>query len=107
MESLWKTCRGGEWGRRWAGWPGSGVVRDGWPGSGVVRDGWLGSGVVRDGWPGSGVVWVDWLGSGVVRDGWPGSDVAAVGAGRGSCAGRAGWLSFREKKHLTSYAKAY
>ena len=29
------------------------------------------------------------------------------GAGRGWSAGRAGWLSFREKKCLTSYAKAY
>ena len=29
------------------------------------------------------------------------------GAGRGCSAGRAGWLSFREKKCLTSYAKAY
>lgn len=29
------------------------------------------------------------------------------GAGRGCSAGRAGWLSFREKKRLTSYAKAY
>ena len=29
------------------------------------------------------------------------------GAGRGCSAGRAGWLSFREKKYLTSYAKAY
>ena len=47
VESLWKTCRSGEWGRRWAGWPGSGVVRDGWLGSGVVRDGWPGSDVVR------------------------------------------------------------
>ena len=79
MESLWKTCRGGEWGRRWAGWPGSGVVRDGWPGSGVVRDGWPGSGVVRDGWPGSGVVRDGWPGSGVVRDGWPGSGVVRDG----------------------------
>ena len=56
VESLWKTCRSGEWGRRWAGWLGSDVVRDGWPGSDVVRDGWPGSGVVRDGWLGSGVV---------------------------------------------------
>ena len=29
------------------------------------------------------------------------------GAGRGCSAGRAGWLSCREKKCLTSYAKAY
>ena len=29
------------------------------------------------------------------------------GAGRGCSAGRTGWLSFREKKCLTSYAKAY
>ncbi len=47
-KTLWKTCRGGEWGRCWAGWPRSGVVQDGWPGSGVVRDGWPGSGVVRE-----------------------------------------------------------
>ena len=57
VESLWKTCCSGEWGRRWAGWPGNDVVRDDWPGSDVVRDGWPGSGVVRDGWPGSDVVW--------------------------------------------------
>ena len=58
-KTLWKTCCSGEWGRRWAGWPGSGVVLDGWPGSGVVWAGWLGSDVV----------WVDWPGSDVVRDG--------------------------------------
>ena len=115
VESVWKTCFKalrplragagaagslmGTFGRVWSG-GGAAVDRSGARGRGCGgADAGSGGGRVRSG-----------ARFRPVRVRWTllaGALWRPCGAGRGCSAGRAGWLSCREKKCLTSYAKAY
>ena len=115
VESVWKTCFKALRPLRTGSLMGTfGRVRSGGcaAGMGACRQGGcagavLAFGRVRSGarfWPGE-VRRVLSAGAGVTL--LAGALWRPCGAGRGCSAGRAGWLSCREKKCLTSYAKAY